>query len=135
VIYDDFTTKVAAGRKMPVDRVRDVARGRVWSGADAKTRGLVDTLGGFWTAAGQISILSGVPVREMVFRVYPRPNGLLGRIEEMSGGLDASLNILGRVEALLDLPPLQAILNGVAGLPTGGTSQAIQLKAGNLPRP
>src|SRR5579863_866126 len=52
VIYDDFTQKVADGRKLPLDKVRDVAKGRVWSGVDAKTRGLVDSLGGFWTAAG-----------------------------------------------------------------------------------
>ena len=40
----------------------------------------------------------------MIFRIYPRPTGLLGRLEEMSGGLDASLGVLGRVESLLDCP-------------------------------
>ena len=135
VIYDDFTSKVAAGRKLPLGKVRDVARGRVWSGADAMTRGLVDALGGFWTAAGQASKLSGVPMGDMNFRIYPRPTGLLGRLEEMSGGLDASLGILGRIESLLDLPPLRAVLAQASSLPTGGPGEAIQLKAGNLPRP
>jgi protease IV len=135
VIYDDFTAKVAAGRKMPLDKVRDVARGRVWSGADARTRGLVDALGGFWTAAGQAGSLSGVSVDDMIFRIYPHPTGLLGRLEEMSGGLDASLGVLGRVESLLDLPPFRAILSQASSLPAGGPGEAIQLKAGNLPRP
>ena len=45
VIYDDFTQKVAAGRKLPLAQVREVARGRVWTGADAKTQGLVDESG------------------------------------------------------------------------------------------
>ncbi|HUE65505.1 MAG TPA: signal peptide peptidase SppA [Rhizomicrobium sp.] len=135
VIYDDFTSKVAAGRKLPLDKVRDVARGRVWSGADAKPRGLVDALGGFWTAAGQASALSGVPISDMIFRIYPRPTGILGRLEEMSGGLDASLGMLGRVESLLDLPPLRAILTQASSMPAGGPGETIQLKAGNLPRP
>lgn len=44
-IYEDFTSKVAAGRKMPVDAVKRIAEGRVWSGIDAKKIGLVDVLG------------------------------------------------------------------------------------------
>ncbi|WP_019948019.1 signal peptide peptidase SppA [Hymenobacter aerophilus] len=44
-IYADFTTKAAAGRNMPVERLRRFASGRVWSGTDAKARGLVDVLG------------------------------------------------------------------------------------------
>jgi protease-4 len=135
VIYDDFTAKVAAGRKLPLDKVRDVARGRVWSGTDAHARGLVDALGGFWTAAGQAASLSGVAVSDMTFRIYPRPTGILGRLEEMSGGLDASLGVVGQVESLLNLPPLRAILSQSASLPAGGPGEAIQLRAGNLPRP
>ncbi|HEY5971986.1 MAG TPA: signal peptide peptidase SppA [Pseudoxanthomonas sp.] len=45
--YADFTGKVAAARKKPVEEVDAIARGRVWSGAQAKERGLVDELGGF----------------------------------------------------------------------------------------
>lgn len=44
-IYSDFTTKVAAGRNMPVENVKRIAEGRVWSGIDAKRIGLVDVLG------------------------------------------------------------------------------------------
>ncbi|MBD2715483.1 signal peptide peptidase SppA [Microvirga sp. STR05] len=46
-IYADFTTKAAAGRRMPVERLRGFASGRVWSGSEAKARGLVDVLGSF----------------------------------------------------------------------------------------
>ena len=45
--YADFTGKVAAARNKSVEDVDAVARGRVWSGAQAKERGLVDELGGF----------------------------------------------------------------------------------------
>jgi protease-4 len=46
-IYETFTTRVAAGRKLPLERVQQIARGRVWSGDDALPLGLVDELGGF----------------------------------------------------------------------------------------
>jgi protease-4 len=45
-VYDDFTAKVARGRAMTREAVYEVARGRVWTGADAAERGLVDELGG-----------------------------------------------------------------------------------------
>ncbi|MBV9097358.1 MAG: signal peptide peptidase SppA, partial [Frankiaceae bacterium] len=45
-VYVDFTTKVAQGRGMTRDEVHEVARGRVWTGADARENGLVDELGG-----------------------------------------------------------------------------------------
>jgi len=48
--YADFTGKVAAARNKPVEAVDDVARGRVWSGAQAKERGLVDAFGGLKAA-------------------------------------------------------------------------------------
>ena len=44
-IYTDFTTKVAAGRKLPINKVLNIAGGRVWSGTDAISIGLVDSLG------------------------------------------------------------------------------------------
>jgi protease-4 len=48
--YRDFTGGVAKARKKPVDAIDTVARGRVWSGAQAKERGLVDAFGGLQAA-------------------------------------------------------------------------------------
>jgi protease-4 len=135
VIYDDFTQKVADGRKLPLAKVRDAARGRVWSGSDAKTHGLVDRLGGFWTAAGEAAALAKVPESGMVFRVYPKPTGLLAKLSSLSGGLEASLGLFGRVESLLNLPAAQAVLAGVSDLPNGTPGSTIQLRAAHLPRP
>ena len=50
LFYTDFVERVAQGRNMTVEAVDAVARGRVWTGADAKERGLVDELGGLRTA-------------------------------------------------------------------------------------
>ena len=49
-IYADFTSKAALGRHMPVERLRRLASGRVWSGSEAKARGLVDVLGSYQDA-------------------------------------------------------------------------------------
>ena len=46
-IYEGFTTKAASGRHMAVEDLRKVASGRVWSGSQAKEKGLVDVIGGF----------------------------------------------------------------------------------------
>ncbi len=48
--YRDFTGRVAKARKKPVAAIDQVARGRVWSGAQAKERGLVDEFGGLQAA-------------------------------------------------------------------------------------
>ncbi|MFK3647988.1 signal peptide peptidase SppA [Lysobacter enzymogenes] len=53
--YADFTGRVAEARKKPVADVDAVARGRVWSGAQAKERGLVDELGGLQAAIDDVA--------------------------------------------------------------------------------
>jgi protease IV len=70
-IYRDFTDKVASGRRMPAERVHEVARGRVWTGADAAQNGLVDELGGMQTAAEIARVRAGLPASAPL-RVYPR---------------------------------------------------------------
>jgi protease-4 len=70
-IYRDFTQKVAAGRRMPVERVHEIARGRVWTGADAAANGLVDEIGGLHTAAEIARRRAGLPA-DAQLRVYPR---------------------------------------------------------------
>ncbi len=59
LFYTDFVQRVAEGRGMTVDAVDAVARGRVWTGADAKDRGLVDELGGLRTAIDRAKVLAG----------------------------------------------------------------------------
>lgn len=49
-IYAGFVKDVAKGRKKTFEEIEPVARGRIWSGRDAKERSLVDELGG-WTTA------------------------------------------------------------------------------------
>ncbi|MCW2513225.1 MAG: signal peptide peptidase SppA, type [Mycobacterium sp.] len=59
LFYTDFVQRVADGRGMTVEAVDAVARGRVWTGADAFDRGLVDELGGLRTAIERAKVLAG----------------------------------------------------------------------------
>ncbi|HEY1914967.1 MAG TPA: signal peptide peptidase SppA [Streptosporangiaceae bacterium] len=69
-IYADFTGKVADGRRMSPEQVEEVARGRVWTGADALARGLVDELGGVDAAAAHARRRAGLPASAPL-RPYP----------------------------------------------------------------
>lgn len=53
--YRDFTGKVADARKKSVEQVDEIARGRVWTGAQAKERGLVDEFGGIDEAVADVA--------------------------------------------------------------------------------
>jgi protease IV len=70
-IYADFTGKVAAGRRLSADRVHELARGRVWTGADARERGLVDEVGGLDRAAAIARRRAGLPMSAPL-RGFPR---------------------------------------------------------------
>ncbi|MGA9116281.1 MAG: signal peptide peptidase SppA [Bacteroidota bacterium] len=76
-MYGEFVTKVAAGRRMHPDSVERHAQGRVWSGADARERGLVDLLGGLEDALETARSLGGIgPGEEYTVVEFPSP-GLL----------------------------------------------------------
>ena len=62
LFYDDFVRRVAEARNMSIEDVGIVARGRVWTGADAIERGLVDELGGLRTAVRRAKVLAGLDI-------------------------------------------------------------------------
>jgi protease-4 len=130
VIYDDFTAKVAAGRKLSRAQVEEVARGRVWTGADARQRGLVDEMGGFWTAARAAARLAGVPQDNNQFRIYPRDSGLFGGLRSVLGEVEGARATLAQVRALLGLPGVRQAVEGVVSAPRGG----VELRAPSLPQ-
>jgi protease-4 len=72
-VYVDFTGKVAEGRKLSKEKVLEIAKGRIWSGEDAKALGLVDELGGFDTALRLVKQAINVPENDEVkLVVFPR---------------------------------------------------------------
>lgn len=73
-IYEDFTGKAMADRNLNAEQIDAVARGRVWSGKDALARGLVDALGGYRTAFGELRDLLGLaPDAPLNLVPMPRP--------------------------------------------------------------
>jgi len=86
-IYEGFTTKAAEGRAMPVTELRKIASGRVWTGAQAKERGLVDVLGNFEeavTIAAQAADLG----EDYKLKFYPVQKTFL---EEWLGGMEENV--------------------------------------------
>jgi protease IV len=72
-VYADFTSKVAEGRKLPKERVLEIAKGRIWSGEDGKALGLVDELGGFPEALALAKKAAKIPAGEEVsLQLFPR---------------------------------------------------------------
>jgi protease-4 len=72
LLYTDFVERVAQGRKMTAEAVDAIARGRVWTGADALERGLVDELGGLRTAITRAKVLAGLePDADVRLVSYP----------------------------------------------------------------
>ena len=70
--YEDFTTKVATGRRLTPDAVQEAAKGRIWTGEDAKRLGLVDELGGYTAALGFVRQAIDRPPQAPI-RIKPFP--------------------------------------------------------------
>ncbi len=65
-IYEVFTNRVAEGREMEMNRVNEIAQGRVWSGYDAREIGLVDEFGGLRRAIEIAAEEAGIEEFRMV---------------------------------------------------------------------
>lgn len=70
-VYETFTAKAAEGRKMTQESIKKVASGRVWTGVQAKERGLVDVLGSFDDAVAIAAAAGGVKDDYKV-KFYPK---------------------------------------------------------------
>lgn len=80
--YDLFLTRCANGRLMTKEAVDKVAQGRVWTGADALERGLVDVLGGLDTAIGIAA--RKAQVESYTLQAFPKQSGFLEALLEMN---------------------------------------------------
>jgi protease-4 len=108
-VYSEFTTKAAAARKMPVAAVDAVGQGRVWTGAQAKERGLVDRLGSYTDA------LASAAARGKLGKDYR-----VAYIERQGNPFERLLQSFG-VSAATALN-IQVKLGVLDGLPTGAAT-------------
>jgi protease-4 len=121
-VYEDFTTKAAEDRGMDVDRLRSLARGRVWTGADAVANGLVDEPGGLSDAVDVACRLAGVDRSEADVRPYPRANPLQRLVPAQNSESPASAQALGTVDLGGEGLPWVDRLLAAAGMPYGALS-------------
>jgi protease IV len=99
-VYVDFTGKVADGRKLSKEKVLQIAKGRIWSGQDAKNLGLVDELGGYDTALNLAKKAAGISDGEDVKVVeYPRPKTLFQSLVQRGGPDNSDKEAVGQTLA------------------------------------
>lgn len=100
--YRDFVVKVAAARRLSPEAAEAAAEGRVWTGRQAWTRGLVDELGGLEEAIAAAKALIGVPPEEPIaIEKYPRARRLWKLSVDLNLPAQGSLaNLLGGLRGL-----------------------------------
>jgi protease IV len=101
LFYTDFVERVAEGRNLSTDAVDVVARGRVWTGADALERGLVDELGGLRTAVRRAKVLAGLDEDDDVRVVSYPGSSLLDMVRPRGSSRPAAASLPDALAALL----------------------------------
>ena len=124
-IYVEFTDKVAQGRRLPKERVLEIAKGRVWSGEDALRLGLVDELGGFTRAIEVARELTQIPAGEKVKLVrFPKPKSLL---QQLSGDKDESSESVLLRSLLETVRPLRPALRAAREMGASPAESVVEL--------
>ncbi len=113
-IYVDFTTRVAAARKTTVEKIDAVAQGRVWTGAQAKERGLVDTVGMFGDALRSAARRAKLGEHPRIVYIEREPGKLAQLVamfdNQVAAWIDAELD--ARIGATLGVAP--SLVHGAA---------------------
>ena len=94
--YKTFVEKAATSRKTTAEKIDTVAQGRVWTGRQARERGLVDALGGLDVAVRIAKERANIPADEDVELVaYPSRRGLFETISDQFGSGASMWSLLG----------------------------------------
>jgi protease IV len=125
-VYDDFTTKVSSCRNRSKVEVEKIARGRIWTGEDAKRLGLVDELGGFPTALRLVRIAARLPENAPIrLRTFPEKKSLIQIISNLKsfGAEDGNEFVLART-----LEEVQPLLRTIGSLVPSSRSEALRIQ-------
>jgi protease-4 len=97
-IYDQFTAKAAQGRHMPLDQLKELAGGRIYTGSQAKENGLVDQIGTLHDAVIEAKKLAGLePDAKVRIEVLPKPTNIF---ESLFGDTESEKEV--RIDRYLD---------------------------------
>jgi protease-4 len=116
LFYDDFVSRVAEARGMSVEAVDAVARGRVWTGADAIERGLVDELGGLRDAVRRAKVLAGLDADATVNLVGYPGSSVKDFLRPKSSSQPAAASLSDAATGLVGAMLQGAIATGERGL-------------------
>lgn len=118
-VYSEFTTKAAQARKTTPAKIDEVGQGRVWTGAQAKERGLVDRLGGYGDALASAARRAKLGEDYRVAYIE-RPVSRIERFLNMMGASTAqaiSIQVkLGLMEEALPSGPMAQVAQDMAWL-------------------
>lgn len=90
-LYETFLNRVAGGRRLPLERVRAIAEGRVYSGRQALALGLVDRLGGLAEAVAEVAELAGLSAGvPLALEVPDRGRSLWAMAQSLTGSAQAA---------------------------------------------
>lgn len=108
--YDDFVRKVATSRQTTPQRVEQLARGRVWTGQQARANGLVDALGGLGVAVALAKERAKIAANADVELVtYPAPRSFYELLTEQLAGESGSSIVNGWLAENLSNAELEAL--------------------------
>ena len=112
-IYNGFIVHVSAGRNIPEDTVRDIAKGRVWTGGQALDLRLVDRLGGFYDAVDEAKSLAKLSGNVRLVS-YPSSHSMFGDTGESVRMSLSGLKTLSFLGWAMSDPKAEAVMNNVA---------------------
>ncbi|HKR87807.1 MAG TPA: signal peptide peptidase SppA [Phenylobacterium sp.] len=112
-IYGNFLTRVAEGRNLPLQRVQAIARGHVWTGAQARGLGLVDQVGGFYEAVDRAKALAHISGEVKLKRMTPSASPVEA-LQKLLGIEAASAKTLAAAAWVFGDPRAEAIIDQAA---------------------
>ena len=113
--YEDFKDRVAGGRDLTAVETEEIARGRVWTGFDAKDKGLVDRLGGFGTTVAAARELAEIDAdADIQLRTFPEPRTLQEELFGFALNAESAARTLAMMSALADHPEVRALVRELA---------------------
>lgn len=112
-IYEGFVKRVSEGRKIPAAQVRELAKGRVWTGVQARQLKLVDQIGGYYDAIDRAKALANLK-GEVRIKHIGGAGSPFEAFEQMFGVSSTSLRTVAAAGWVLGDPRAEAILDEMA---------------------
>jgi protease-4 len=112
-IYEGFVKRVSEGRKIPAAQVRELAKGRVWTGVQARQLKLVDQIGGYYDAIDKAKALANLK-GDVRIKHIGGAGSPFEAFEQMFGVSSTSLRTLAAAGWVMGDPRAEAILDEMA---------------------